>query len=177
MPDKLRIMVRAATPDERGFSYTQPELFKESGCIGHLRANMGNTGTQFFSSWDDHQAGLKTQTFKDEFDQFINELRKNPEYSGMLTSRAALYAYCHAHPEAAMDNGQEFAFRADTDKHSYMLRLNPSRGAYNAYVYAYEKEQFDRHLSGKPIEQEIPIPAGRTEKEQSGEVEGDHRQH
>ncbi len=158
MPDNLRIMVRAATPDERGFSYTQPELFKESGCIGHLRADMGNTGTQFFSSWDDHQAGLKTQAFKDEFDQFINELRKNPEYSGMLRSRAALYAYCHAHPEAALGNGQEFAFRADTDKHSYMLRLNPSRGAYNAYIYAYEKEQFDRNLSGQPIEQEIPIP-------------------
>ena len=127
MPDKLRIMVRAATPDERGFSYTQPELFKNS--------------------------------FKDEFDQFIHELQKNPEYNGILTSRAALYAYCNAHPEAALDNGQEFVFRADTDKNSYMLRLNPSRGAYNAYIYAYEKEQFDRHLAGHPIEQEIPVPA------------------
>lgn len=159
MPDKLRIMVRAATPDERGFSYTQPELFKDSGCIGHLRADMGHTGTQFFSSWDDHQPKLKTQAFKDEFDQFIHELQKNPEYNGILTSRAALYAYCNAHPEAALDNGQEFVFRADTDKNSYMLRLNPSRGAYNAYIYAYEKEQFDRHLAGQPIEQEIPVPA------------------
>ena len=158
MPDKLRITVRAATPDERGFSYTQPELIEKSGCIGHLRADMGNTGTQFFSSWDDHQPKLKTKAFKDEFDQFINELRKNPEYNGILTSRAALYAYCNAHPEAALDNGQEFVFRADTDKQSYMLRLNPNRSAYNAYIYAYEKEQFDRHLSGQPIEQEIPIP-------------------
>ena len=95
MPDKLRIMVRAATPDERGFSYTQPELFKDSGCIGHLRADMGHTGTQFFSTWDDHQPKLKTQVFKDEFDQFIHELQKNPEYNGILTSRAALYAYCN----------------------------------------------------------------------------------
>lgn len=159
MPDNLRITVRAATPDERGFSYTQPELFEASGCIGHLRADMGSTGTQFFSSWDDHQSKLNTQAFKDEFNQFINELRKNPEYNGMLTSRAALYAYCHAHPEAALDNAQEFVFRADTDKNSYMLRLNPNRGAYNAYIYAFQKEQFDRHLSGQPIEQEIPIPA------------------
>ena len=159
MPDNLRITVRAATPDERGFSYTQPERFKDSGCIGHLRADMGNTGTQFFTSWDDHQAGLKTQAFKDEFDQFINELRTNPEYNGILTSRAALYAYCRAHPEAALDNGREFVFRADTDQHSYLLRLNPNRGEYAAYVYAYEKEQFDWHLSGQPIDREIPIPA------------------
>ena len=158
MPDKLRIMVRAATPDERGFSYTQPELFKDSGCIGHLRADLGSTGTEFFSSWDTHQAELKTQEFKDEFDQFINALRKDPEYNGILTSRAALFAYCFAHPEAALENGREFVFRADTDKNSYMLRLNPNRGEYNAYVYAYEKERFDRHLSGKPIEQEIPVP-------------------
>ena len=40
-----------------------------------------------------------------------------------------------------------------------MLRLNPSRGAYNAYIYAFQKEQFDRHLARQPIEQEIPIPA------------------
>ena len=134
MPDKLRIMVRAATPDERGFSYTQPELFKDSGCIGHLRADLGSTGTEFFSSWDTHQAELKTQEFKDEFDQFINALRKDPEYNGILTSRAALFAYCFAHPEAALENGREFVFRADTDKNSYMLRLNPNRGEYNVCV-------------------------------------------
>ena len=158
MSDKLRITIRAMTPDEISFGYTQPELIEASGCIGHLRADMGKIGTQFFSSWDDHQPELKTQTFKDEFDQFINELRKNPEYNGILTSRAALYAFCNAHPEAALGSGQEFGFRADTDKYSYMLRLNPNRGAYNAYIYAYKREQFDRHLSVQPIDQEIPIP-------------------
>ena len=60
MPDNMRINIRAMTPDERGFAYTQPDLFETSGCIGHLRVDMGNTGTQFFSSWDDHQADLKT---------------------------------------------------------------------------------------------------------------------
>ena len=158
MPDNLRINIRAATPDERGFSYTQPDLLQATGCIGHLRADMGNTGTQFFSTWNDHQADLNTREFKTEFDQFINALRNNPEYNGAITSRAAMFAFCYAHPEAGLDNGREFVFRADTDKHSYMLRLNPNRGEYNAYVYAYQKEQFDRYLSGKPIEQEQPVP-------------------
>ena len=77
MPDNLRINIRAMTPDERGFSYTQPDLFEVSGCIGHLRVDMGNTGTQFFSSWDDHQADLKTADFKAEFDTVINALRND----------------------------------------------------------------------------------------------------
>ena len=158
MPENLRIIIRVATPDERGFSYTQPELFESSGCIGHLRADMGNTGTQFFNSWDDHQSALKTKAFKDEFDSFINALRSDPEFEGILKNRTALSSYCLRHPEAALENGREYGFRADTDKYSYMLRLNPNRGEYNAYVYAYQKEQFDRHLAGKPIEQEIPIP-------------------
>ena len=158
MPENMRIMIRAMTPDERGFSYTQPELFEASGCIGHLRVDMGNTGTQFFSSWDDHQANLKTQGFKDEFDSFINALRSNPEYGGILASRAAVANYSARHPEAAFENGREYGIRADTDSYSYMLRLNPNRGEYTAYIYAYEKERFDRHLSGQPIEQEIPIP-------------------
>ena len=158
MPDNLRINIRAMTPDERGFAYTQPDLFETSGCIGHLRVDMGNTGTQFFSSWDDHQADLKTSDFKTEFDTVINALRNDGEYGGILKSRAALAAYCFKRPDAAFDNDREYGFRVDTDKHSYLLRLNPNRGEYAAYCYAYEKGKLDSYLFDKPIEQEIPVP-------------------
>jgi len=158
MPDNLRINIRAMTPDERGFAYTQPDLFEVSGCIGHLRVDMGNTGTQFFSSWDDHQADLKTADFKAEFDAVINALRNDTEYGGILASRTALASYCLRQPESAYENGREYGFRVDTDKYSYLLRLNPNRGEYAAYCYAYEKEKLDRYLYDKPIEQEMPVP-------------------
>ena len=158
MPDNFRINIRAMTPDERGFAYTQPDLFETSGCIGHLRVDMGNTGTQFFSSWDDHQADLKTADFKAEFDTVINALRNDGEYGGILASRTALASYCLRQPESAFENGREYGFRVDTDKYSYLLRLNPNRGDYAAYCYAYEKEKLDRYLYDKPIEQEMPVP-------------------
>ena len=158
MPDNLRINIRAMTPDERGFAYTQPDLLEVSGCIGHLRVDMGNTGTQFFSSWDDHQADLKTADFKAEFDTVINALRNDGEYGGILASRTALASYCLRQPESAFENGREYGFRVDTDKYSYLLRLNPNRGEYAAYCYAYEKEKLDRYLYDKPIEQEMPVP-------------------
>ena len=158
MPDNLRINIRAMTPDERGFAYTQPDLFETSGCIGHLRVDMGNTGTQFFSSWDDHKADLKTAEFKNEFDAVINALRNDTEYGGILASRTALASYCLRQPESLYENGREYGFRVDTDKYSYLLRLNPNRGEYAAYCYAYEKEKLDRYLYDKPIEQEMPVP-------------------
>ena len=158
MPDIIRINIRAMTPDERGFAYTQPDLFETSGCIGHLRVDMGNTGTQFFSSWDDHQAELKTAEFKNEFDTVINALRNDAEYGGILASRTALASYCLRQPESVYENGREYGFRVDTDKYSYLLRLNPNRGEYAAYCYAYEKEKLDRYLYDKPIEQEMPVP-------------------
>ena len=158
MPDNMRINIRAMTPDEHGFSYTQPDLIEASGCIGHLRVDMGTTGTQFFSSWDDNQASLKTQDFKAEFDEFINALRNDPEYDGILTNRATMASYCLRHPEAGFENSRDYGFRADTDKYSYMLRLNPNRGEYAVYCYAYEKEQLDRYLYDKPTEKEISVP-------------------
>jgi len=158
MPENLRINIRAMTPDERGFGYTQPDLFEATGCIGHLRVDMGNTGTQFFSSWDDHQGNLKTAEFKSELDRVINALRNDTEYGGILASRAALASYCLRQPESVYENGWEYGFRVDTDKFTYLLRLNPNRGEYAAYCYAYVKDKLDSYLFDKPIEQEIPVP-------------------
>ena len=37
--------------------------------------------------------------------------------------------------------------RVDTDNHTYMFRLNPSRGEYAAYCYAYDREMLEQHLT------------------------------
>lgn len=47
------------TPLERMYSYTQSsQIESQSGCIGHLRADMGSDGKSFFSSWTDHRGDL-----------------------------------------------------------------------------------------------------------------------
>ena len=152
MAEEIRISIRPMTPDERNYGYTMPEHIEASGCIGHLRADMGSNGTGFYSTWDDHQPDRNTPEFKAEFDNFINALRDDPQYGDVLKSRFSLAAYCFAHPEAKYDGSVEYGFRADTEKYSYMLRLNPSRDAYNIYCYAYSKEQLDRHMAGPVTE-------------------------
>ena len=134
-------------PAEQMYSYTQSgQLMGQTGCIGHLRVDMDSTGEGFFSSWEDHSRQLKTDAFKQEFDDVINMLRFHPDYDHILKNRTALAKYCYSHPSCQMADGRSFGVRVDTDTYSYMCRLNPNKGEYNAYIYCYKKDWLDHHL-------------------------------
>lgn len=140
--------IRKMTKPEQMYCYTQSQqIMAQTGCIGHLRADMDSDGTGFFSTWDDHNSHLKTEEFKNEFDRVINSLRFDPENGNMLKNRAALRDYCFRNMEAVIvGTKEEYGFRIDTETYSYMLRLNPIKGNYNLYCYCYRKEWLDNHL-------------------------------
>lgn len=147
----MNMEVRAMTPEERKYSYTQDaDTIRRSGCIGHLRVDMDTNGTGFFSSWDNHNAALKTQDFKDQFDEVINALRFDEQYGGILKNRSSLASCCYKTPESDFGNDREFGFRVDTEEYSYMLRLNPNKGEYAAYIYAYDRDMLDSELLPAP---------------------------
>ena len=152
--------IRLMKPEEQAFAYTQDQqTLHSSGCIGHLRVDMDSTGTGFFSSWDTHSPSLKDDAFKTEFDKLIHELRFNEDLGGILANRSSMSKFCHAIPGSEItDDGRNFGFRVDTDEYAYMLRLNPNKGEYNAYIYAYDREMLDTFLEpAQEIEQEGPI--------------------
>ena len=113
----MEMTIRPMTASERMYCYSQSQqIMAQTGCIGHLRGDMGSSGEQFFSSWDDHQGQLKTQEFKDEFDAVINALRFDEAHGGVLASRRALANYCWDHPDSRMVPGEDdFGFRVDTE--------------------------------------------------------------
>ena len=138
---------KVANEAERMYMYTQSSQIQgQTGCIGHLRADMDTDGKGFFSSWNDHRGYLKNDEFKAEFDNLINSFRFDDEWEGILKSRNDLAKFCYSHPAAAFKDGKEFGFRADTEKYSYMLRLNPNKGEYNLYCYCYRRDWLDQHM-------------------------------
>lgn len=142
--DYMDFEFRPATKVERMYTYSQSQqISMQTGCIGHLRADMDSNGEGFFSSWDDFRKDLKTQEFKNEFDSLINTLR---EKGNLLSSRSALSKYCFSTPESAFDNDREYGVRVDTDAYAYMMRLNPNKGEYNLYCYCYRRDWLDHHL-------------------------------
>ena len=135
---------RVLKPAERNYTYSQSQqISMQTGCIGHLRADMDSNGEGFFSSWDDFRKDLKTQEFKDEFDAVINELRKD---GGILRNRGALSKFCFSTPDSSFGNEREYGVRVDTGKYAYLMRLNPYKGEYNLYCYCYVRDWLDKHL-------------------------------
>ncbi len=72
----MELTIRPMQPGERLYCYNQSsQIMAQTGCIGHLRADMGTDGRHFYSEWEDHMGGLKTDQFKAELDEVINALR------------------------------------------------------------------------------------------------------
>ena len=144
----MELEIKPLSAEERKYTYNQSsQLFAQTGCIGHLRADMDRSGNGFYSSWEDHSPSLKTQEFKDEFDEVINALRFGDANGGIFKNRSALASYCYAHPETSFgDDRGEYGIRIDTADHAYLFRLNPRQGEYDVYCYCYQREWLDRNI-------------------------------
>ena len=96
-------------PAEQKYTYSQSsQIMGQTGCIGHLRGDMDTNGNGFFTSWTDHMAHLKTDAFKQEFDDVIHMLRFHPDYDHILKNRTSLAKYCYSHPSCQMEDGRSF---------------------------------------------------------------------
>lgn len=137
--------IKTMLPGERKYTYRQSQqISMQTSLIGYLRADFGSSGKEFFSSWNDFRKDLKTDEFKAEFDDVINSLREN---KGVLSGRGAMSKYCYDTPGSSFENDRnEYGVRVDTEKYSYLMRLNPNRGEYNLYCYCYQKEWLNNHL-------------------------------
>lgn len=141
------LKIGSLTDYEKMYTYSQSQqISMQTGLIGYLRADMDTDGNGFYSTWNDYDEELKTQDFKDEFDDVINTLRDD-----FLKDRAKLSDYCRSHPESSygkdsLGNVREYGVRVNTDNYAYLLRLNPHKGEYNLYCYCYIKDRLDNHL-------------------------------
>ena len=142
------LYVTPTTTNLEKYTFKQSQqLYQQTGCIGYLRADMGYNGQEFNSTWNDVCTFFKTDEFKKEFDDVINALRLDDTYGRLLNDRTRLSRYCHEHAKqySGADN-QYYGVRVDTDKHTYLLRLNPRQGEYNLYCYCFVKQYFETHL-------------------------------
>lgn len=144
----MEMTIRPITTQEKSYCYAQSQqLTMQTGSIGYLRADFDSNGKNFYSTWFDHRKELKSDAFKSEFDDVINALRENPEYGGILKSRADMTAYCRENALAFEGSyTTEYGVRVDTDHYSYLLRMNPTKGDYNLYCCCFVKQWLDRHL-------------------------------
>ncbi len=142
---EAEMTLRPMRAAEQMYSYSQSQqISMQTGLIGYLRADMDSNGKGFFSSWNSFRDSLKSEDFKQEFDEVLNELRED---GNLLHDRNTLARCCYRTPDSSFHNDRnEYGFRADTDHYSYLMRLNPNKGEYNVYCYCYVKQWLDRHM-------------------------------
>lgn len=143
----MDMTMRVATPAERLYTKGQSmQIGGQTGCIGHLRADMGADGQGFFKTWKDDRQSLNTEEFQQEFESVLNALVGDEQYSGFLQSRDAMEKFCQEHPESGFNGGFAFGFRTDTAQYSYLIRLQPYKGDENLFIYCYRRDWLDRHM-------------------------------
>ena len=144
-----KYQLRPASPEEAGLFYALPkEKDAELGTVGHLRADFGRHGTDFWTTWWPRgPEELNSPEFKTEFDDLVNTLRDN----GPLKSFNDMHRYCREHG-GEIPGGictQNYGYIIETESHRYALRCNPQQGDYNAYLVA-----FDRRVQEMNMKQE-----------------------
>lgn len=132
-------------PAEINYLYSQShQISMQSGLIGYVRADMGSNGLGFYSTWNEFNGRLNTDEFKADLDKVINDHRAGHNF---LSNREELSKFCLRNSELSVtDDMRNFGVRMDTDKYSYLMRLNPHKGEYNLYCYCYVREWLDKHL-------------------------------
>ena len=142
---EAEMTLRPMTAAEQMYSYSQSQqISMQTGLIGYLRADMDSNGKGVFSSWNGFRDSLKSEDFKLEFDEVLNELRED---GNLLHDRNTLTRCCYRTPDSSFHNDRnEYGFRVDTVHYSYLMRLNPNKGEYNVYCYCYVKQWLDRHM-------------------------------
>lgn len=149
-----RWFIRPATKEEQKFAYTCEEGDEVCKCIGHLRADFGRSGKEFWTTWWEHKnPELKTQDFRDALDDTINRLRDEEKDMSPLRNRSAMSKFCFDYREARTEDTvlESYVFRVDVQpvRYSFIMRMTPRLGVYNLYCYCYRTKDLETAV-GKP---------------------------
>ena len=90
----MQIKLKPWSGNERLYFYRQSQqLARQTGQIGKLRADFDRDGSDFFSSWEDIREHLKTDGFRQTFDDVINSLRSSDGETPFASRKALNSAF------------------------------------------------------------------------------------
>ena len=138
--------LRKMTGSEPLYVYRQSQqISQQTGFVGYLRGDYGESGKQFFTSWFGDREDWNTPDFKHDLQRAIDRLRYE---TGQLADRDRLSTLCIYETDSAITQDQRwFGFRVDQGEHAFLLKCSPYKGDNNFYVYCYRKDWLDQHMA------------------------------
>lgn len=139
------------------FALDKEDTF-EKHKIGHVRGDFGRSGNQFFSTWFPCHEELKTQRFKDELQQVVDELRSDLEFP-LLKNRNAMRNVCMGNLQNRVPGGwhpDTFGFKIRTEHYWYFIKCYYGLGDYNFYINCFaDTPDAEKLLAG--MENELKV--------------------
>lgn len=140
---ELAAGVTAFAADEKDLFYagdSNPERDERLGYIGRLRGDFGKSGREFWTTWMDGHADLKSKAFSRSFDDIVNTLR-----GSILRDYKSMEDYCKSHPEALLSEGRRhYGFKLNTRTHTYCINCCSVQGDYNFYIHAFNRSTLEK---------------------------------
>ena len=103
---------------------------QEAAHVGCLRGVLDGNGTT--TDWIRGNDALKSPAFDTELRDLFEALQQD----GPLKDFQSMRQFCLEHPQARMSGRQTFyAFRIDTQRYRYHLRLFPQKGKFHIFCY------------------------------------------
>lgn len=131
---------------ERLYSYKQPhQIACNTGYYGYYHCDFGKDGKQLNAVWQQFGNSVIKENAENDRENVMNYLADT-----VLNSFKSMQNYCYENSEAAFDGNfsKEYGFRLDTKDYSYIIRFCPNnKGDYTAYIFDYNKQYLDNHLS------------------------------
>jgi hypothetical protein len=145
----MELTLRAATPAERKYAYNQSQqIAMQCGGIYYLKGQFGRNGQELLGTGYDICRIHRPEDFITEFDKTFDALETSEQFGSLLKTADAMEAYCRKNSSAGFqgDAAREYAFRADTEKHTYLIRYLPSTFEKDIYIFVYASKHLDRHM-------------------------------
>ena len=130
--------------------------FQEAARVGCLRGVFDGGGIT--TNWLKGNELLQSPAFDAELRDLVETL----QCSGPLENFQSMRQFCLEHPQARMSGRQTFyAFRIDTSRYRYYLRLFPQKRKFHLFCY-----QTDQFREGRPEPNFNLIYRGKPKKKQ-----------
>ncbi len=144
----MQTQLKPWTGSERLYFYPQSaQIVGQTAQIGRLRIDFGRQGNEFYSTWEDSRLSLKSDKFRQQFDDVINDLRFG-DGNRPLAGRKEMTEFLRDKQAAILPgDGEWHGFQIDSEEYTSLLRCKPSPGDYEAYVWCYKKDWLDEHMA------------------------------
>ncbi|MBQ9227604.1 MAG: hypothetical protein IJ168_02130 [Eubacterium sp.] len=132
------------------YAYRQPQdIASRTMFYGYYHGDFGRSGNEYHSMWEGNSSERMSDTVRADVEALMDALESDTSLRRPFHSRNAMRNFCSywRHAQIEGNFGSEYAFRVDTDKNTYIIRMEPYlQGDYDYYVFAYDRECFNRHL-------------------------------